>query len=322
MAVPSNTVQTFAMVGIREDLSDTITLTRTDEYPFFSSIKKGKCASRTPEWQIDSFRAADADNATIEGDDVANSSRSQPSKVKNVVQLFDETIGLSSTAQAVTAAGRNPDEMRRQVGKAIVEIKSDIEKRATGDYASVVGAAGTAGKFAGAVAWLTTNVSRGSGGADGGFNSGTGVVDASTNGTLRAFSETLLKAAIADAYTNGGRPTMGIMSIGIKQTFSGFSGVATKYQQMPTSPGSAAILGAADVYVSDVGQHRFMPSRFCSARDVLIYDPESWEFLFLQPFKDEPLAKTGHSDRRMLSAELTLRCWNEKKNAAVADAQA
>ena len=42
MTVASNTVQTFAMVGIRENLSDVITLTDPMEVPFYSGIKKAR----------------------------------------------------------------------------------------------------------------------------------------------------------------------------------------------------------------------------------------------------------------------------------------
>ena len=47
MAIVTGTVQTFAMVGIREDLSDVITNIAPMETPFFSMCRKGTAKNRT-----------------------------------------------------------------------------------------------------------------------------------------------------------------------------------------------------------------------------------------------------------------------------------
>lgn len=333
MAVPNNTVQTFSRVGIREDLSDNITMISPTETPFYSQVcKKGKTGSRTPEWQKDSLANPNPDNKNIEGDDAANDSLAATSRLKNVVQLFDKVAGVSTTAQAVNSAGRS-SELKYQVAKMSKEIKRDIEIRGTGNFASVLGAAGTEGEMAGAEAWLETNVNRDAGGGDGGFNSGTGLVEAASDGSTRTFTEALLKAAIKSAWDAGGEPTIVMVNGDLKQTASGFAGIATLYRDTQGSNSQATILGAADVYVSDFGQHKIVPNRFMSAgagrsagsnglyagRTALILDPSKWEVKMLQPFKVEPLAKTGHADRRMISTELTLCCMDEAANAAVAD---
>ena len=56
-----------------------------------------------------------------------------------------------------------------------------------------------------------------------------------------------------------------------------------------------------------------------SVRSALLVDPDKWKLMFLQPFKTVEIAKTGHSDRRMLFAELTLECLEERGNGVVAD---
>lgn len=331
MTVPSETVQTFAMVGIREDLSDTITNIAPTETPFYSGVKKGKTTSRTPEWQKDSLSAPVPTNANIEGDDAANDALVQPSRLKNVVQLFDKVAQVSTTAQAVQTAGRS-NEMKYQVAKQSKELKRDIEMRLLGNYASVLGAAGTAGQLGGVEAWLETNVDRDGGGSDGGFNAGTGIVDVASDGTGRAFTETLLKSAIKSAWDSGGDPRMIMVSGTQKQNLSAFAGIATLYRDTAGSTKQATILGAADAYVSDFGNHTVVPNRFIGAgtgrsatnglypgQTALILDMSKWEVKFLQPFKVDPLAKTGHSDRRMISCELTLCSMDEAGSAAVAD---
>ena len=69
MTVPTGAVQTFAMVGIREELSDVITNISPMDVPFYSMCRKGKTKSRSPEWLKDSLQAADPTNAVVEGDD-------------------------------------------------------------------------------------------------------------------------------------------------------------------------------------------------------------------------------------------------------------
>lgn len=317
MAVPTGTVQTFAMIGIKEDLSDTISNIDPTETPIYSRMGKGKCSNRTPEWIIDTRRAANADNAVIEGDDATNLVPTTPVRNKNVVQLFEGTVQVSTTAEAVDAAGRS-SEMAYQIGKEGVAIRTDIEQRISGNYASVLGATGTAGKMAGIAAWITSNDARGVGGSDGGYNSGTGLVAAATDGTQRALTETIFKGAIKTAWTNGAKSPLIVCGPFNKQAISAFAGIAQSTNEVKSSD-MVTIVGAADVYVSDFGRHTVMPSRFAPDRTVLGLDPSMWKLRFLQPFKTVPLAQTGHATRRMISTELTLQSTNEKANMVIAD---
>lgn len=318
MAVPSSTVQTFAMVGIREDLSDAISNIDPTETPLYSRIKKGKCDNRTPEWLIATRRDANASNAVIEGNDATNSAGRQPTRLKNVVQLFEGTVQVSSTSLAVKTAGRS-NEMDYQIALEGEALKRDIESRASGNYASVLGAADTAGQMAGYEAWITTNDSRGGGsGAQGGFNTGNGLVAAATDGDTRTLTETIFKAAIRTCWSNGAKAPLVICGPVTKQTISSFAGIAQSTNEVKSS-NMVTIVGAADVYVSDFGNHQIVPSRLSRDRSALLVDPKYWELAFLQPFKRTKLAKTGHSEREMLSAECTLKSINEKANGIIAD---
>ena len=89
MAVPTNTVQTFAGVGIREDLSDAIANIAPTETPFYSMARKGTAKNRSPEWLRDTLRAPNPSNVTVEGDDATGSTTQQPDRLKNYVQLFN-----------------------------------------------------------------------------------------------------------------------------------------------------------------------------------------------------------------------------------------
>lgn len=316
MAVPSNTTQSVAM-RVREDLSKAIELVTPTDTPMYSMVGRDTCESRTPEWATETVRASDADNAAVEGDDVTPDSQTQPAVVKNHVQTFDEVISVSDIAQEVaTISGKK--ELARQLVNAGYAIRLDIEKRMSGNYASVAATSSVAGKMAGAQAWLTSNDSRGASGADGGYNSGTGLVAAATNGTQRTFTATLFKAAIQSAWTNG-RGTLNIVLVGPAQkvTLSGFTGVVQATNEV--SRDKVAILGAVDVYKSDFGFHTIRASREMDARSCLILTPRTWKLSVLQPYGVVDLGKTGHNTKRMVRTSVTLKCLDEKQNAIVAD---
>ena len=50
MAVPTGTTQTYTMIGIREDLADSINLLNAYTTPFYSKIGSDTAKNRTPEW--------------------------------------------------------------------------------------------------------------------------------------------------------------------------------------------------------------------------------------------------------------------------------
>src|SRR5262249_52157800 len=99
---------------------------------------------------------------------------------------------------------------------------------------------------------------------------------------------------------------------------SGFSGVATKtfYQ---SAVEETAIIGAADVYVSDFGTLAIVPNRFQRSRDAWLIDPEYASIAYLRPFMTEALAKTGDAEKRMLLVEWGLKVHNEAAHAGIFD---
>lgn len=318
MTVASNTIQTVTRVGIREDLSDIIYNISPTETPFVTAIGRTKADNVYTEWQIDALVSANPNNYTVQGDDLSNESRPATSRVGTYTQIMKKVVGTSTTARAVKAAGRS-DEHSYQLAKAGKELKRDLESRFTGNYAAVPPTASVEGQTAGALAWIHTNDSRGSGGTDPTLSGTTqGYPNAAAgNGTQRAFTEALLKTAIAAAWTAGGEPSLVIMSLGQKQIAAGFSGLAT--QRRETGDKKIKIIAGADIYVSDVGELQFVPDRFCSARDALIIDPEYWSVATLDPMQRRKLATTGLADRDAIYCEVALRSHNEAASALVAD---
>lgn len=315
MAAPTNTTTTINSVGIREDLSNLIFRVAAEDTPFVSNIGRAKATNTFHEWQTETLAAADEDNAQLEGDDVGTlDSPNLTSRVGNRTQIFRKTGGTSGTADAVDMAGR-ADEMRRQKLLKGKEAMRDLEKRAIGNYASQNQSGSDPRKFGGALAWLTSNVSRGSGGSSGGFSGGT--VAAATNGTQRTYTEDQLKTVMASAFNNGARPSQVYMSAAHKQVFSGFPGIADIRSE--AAKGKTTIYGAADFYQSDFGLLAAIPHAYGLTRDALVADPDMFALATLRPWKTTPLAKSGDNERFMLVGEFTLECKNEKAHGVIAD---
>lgn len=321
MAVPTNTVQTFTRRGIREDLSDMIYDLFPDETPFMTSIGRDKAEAVYTEWQTDTLAAPTATNASIQGDDATNSVSSPTVRLGAYVQLSDKTVQVSDTMEAVKHAGFN-SMMARELRKKSTELKRDMEFRLSGNYTTTVPAAGTAGLTAGAIGWMQTNTNRGVTGTNPTLSGGTiGYPNAvGTNGTLRTITEAMLKDVMQKAWTAGGQPSRALMSGPIKQTAAAFTGLAQQRRETGKAP--ITIIAASDVYKSDFGDVQFVPSRFCSTRDVLVYDPEYWAVAYLQGFDQKPLAENGHSKRRLIWAEYALKSKNEAASGLIADVNA
>lgn len=319
MAIVANTNLTFATIGIREDLSDKIYQISPEDRPFTSNIGSTTTDATFHEWQTHALATAVDTNAQIEGDDTTFAAASRTVRVGNRTQISDKDAIVSGTNQAVTQAGRS-DEMAFQLVTRGLELGRDIEMQMLSNKASVAGTATLARQSAGILAWLETNAVRGVGGSDGGFSSG--VVGAASNGTLRDFTETLLKSAQSSAFTAGGKPNMLFMNAVLKQTFSGFAGIAANRVAVDgNSQGS--IVGAADVYVGDFGNLTAVPHPFgMTARDVIGVDPTMAAKASLRPMASIVIAPTGDADKQLILEEYCLEVKNEAAHFVVADVQA
>jgi hypothetical protein len=311
MAQPTNTFDRYSAIGIKEDLSDVIYNISPTETPFLSSIGKTKAKSTLHEWQTDSLAAASTSNAAVEGDDATGASLTPTVRANNYTQISQKTIVISGTVEATDRAGRK-SEIAYNLAKASSELKRDMESIVTQNQASVVGTSSTARKLRSLESWIITNKSRGTSGAAGSTSA------AATDGTQRAFTETILKDVIQQVYSSGGTPSMLMVGAAQKQVVSAFAGIAVnRYQLNKPEPG--VIIGAADLYVSDFGQISVVPSRFQRNRTAFVLDPEYVQIAYLRPFQQNELAKTGDAEKRQLLVEYTLEMSNEAAHGVAAD---
>lgn len=309
MPAPTNTVQTYALKGLREDLSDVIYNIAPEDTPFLSACKKVKATGTLSEWQTDTLRASGT-NAHVEGDDTTATPRSATVRLGNYTQIFKDAVITSGTADAVDAAGR-AKEMAYQIVKASKEHKLDIEKALFDNQAKVGGTTTTARRLAGAVAFIATNVEMGATGVN---PAGDGS-NARTDGTARAFTQVLFDSAMEKAWLQGGKVDTVYLSSKQMGIALGFNG--NNNQRNTTKRNEVTKL--LDVYMTPWGTVEFVPSRENRAKDVLLVQSDKWQVAQLRATKNEPLAKTGDSEKRQIITELTLVACNEKASALVTD---
>ncbi len=317
MTAPTNAVTTLVTVGQREDLSDKIWRVAPEETPFLSNIGKETVTARYSEWQTETLATPVATNAQLEGDDYTAAAGNFTTRLGNYCMISAAAFTVARTADKVRTAGRANETNRLKAIRAL-EVKRDQEMRAIGNYASVNESGATTRKYAGALAWLTTNDSRGAGGSDGGFSSGT--VSAATNGTQRAFTESLLKTVMANLFTarGMGKHNYQVYLSGThKQQASAFTGIAAI--RADVNGNMATIYGAADQYISDFGPLTFIPHPYGLTRDVFVCDPDYWAYGSLDGMGTEELGRTGDARKWLITTEGTIISKNEKASAVIAD---
>tara|TARA_R110001632_G_scaffold105394_1_gene214739 strand:- start:6620 stop:7561 length:942 start_codon:yes stop_codon:yes gene_type:complete len=309
MAQPTNTFDTYDSIGEREDLSDVIYNISPTDTPFLSSAAKTKATAVLHEWQTDSLAAAVTNNQVIEGDDATAEAISATTRLSNSCQIMDKVIAITGTQEAVDKAGR-ASEIAYQIAKKAKELKRDLEASLTSNNAEVTGSA-TAARVAGGLrSWVATNDVMGTSGTSGGAGN-----TAATNGTQRAFTESLLKTVIKSVWNAGGNPTMIMVGPFNKQKLSGFTGNSTRFD----AGADATLYTSVDVYASDFGQLQVVPNRFSRDREAWVLDMDFWGVAFLRDFSMHDLAKTGDTEKKQLLLEATLESRNEAASGCVAD---
>ena len=92
MAIPTNTFQSTAAIGNREDLSDVIYRIAPTLTPLMNLASKGKATATTHEWQTQDLAAASGSNEQLEGDDASAKSITPTVRLTNRTQISTKTV--------------------------------------------------------------------------------------------------------------------------------------------------------------------------------------------------------------------------------------
>lgn len=316
MAIVTNTFTTYSAKGIREDLSNVITNISPEETPFMSNIGRENVTNTLYEWQTDALAAAAA-NAQLEGDDVTFDAVTATVRLQNYAQISRKTIVLSNTEEVVNKAGRR-SEVAYQIAKRSAELKRDQEFAMLNNAGTTSGSTTAARTTASLGAFIKTNVD---------YDTTNGVNPSyttlptlgRTDGTVRTFTETILKNVIQKVWAQGGTPKILMTGPVNKQRVSGFAGIASSRFNVEGGARPATIIGAADIYVSDFGNVNVVPNRFQRERDAWVLDPDYAKMVVLRPYQQVELAKTGDAEKRLLIVEWGLKVLAENAHGLAAD---
>ena len=322
MAIVTNTFQTTSAKGNREELSDFVSRITPEDTPIYSLIEKVSFKTTHPEWETDDL-AAPADNVQLEGDDYSFSATTPAVRMGNYAQIMRKDGIISGTQDATDNAG-GVEQVKNQKLKKGVELRKDVEFSITTANASVAGATRKSGSLS---TWLTTNVSRGATGANGGYSVGTGLTVAPTNGTQRAFTKTLMDGVMQLGYQNGANFKHVVCSPYVKSVFVTFMSDANvaSFRYAASTGSNNSIVANADIYEGPFGKVMIQPNRVMAgsaalARNVFFIDPEFIEFGWFRKIKeDKEVAKTGDAQKFVLLGEGALKVKNEKGLGVVAD---
>ena len=289
------------MDTVYEDVEGIIQMISPSKTPFIASIGNVKAKSTYHEWLEDELKAPTGTNKAIEGADATATTRVPPARLGNYTQIIEDTYKLSQTSIAVDNIGRKAE--RYEADKSMKYINTEIEYAALNNAAYASGNAGTARAMKGLEGFVSTN--------DKSYGS-----YASTND----FSEAKLMEMAQASFTAGGEPD--ILLVGPAQSRKISNWNQTGRITVNTNATEKTLTMAVMVLETPFGRLKIVLDRYI-AQDtstslydrVYLYDSQRLAMATLRPFKADPLAKVGDSQKYQGVWEGTLVCWNEKSAA-------
>jgi len=311
MPQTANTYATFNSTVNREQLMQKIWNVSVSETPTLKLIGKGKADGVFDEWSTDEYRAARA-NKVEQGNQAARTQRSAPTRLGNRTQIVEDVFGVTGTQEKVEKAG-GKSEYNRQLAKTMVELKKDIEFAILQNTTSIAAANGVAGQARGLFGFMSKNVSLGANGVAANPITNTAAVD----GTVRPFTEALMKGVLQQMFDNGSdlSNVYGLLPSSQRMVFDTFLAGTTRFDKAEDKTLTATL----EVYIGPFGRVKTVNARHMRQREVAFIDPDFLELAMLREMNDEPLGKTGDTKDVMVNAEFTLRDYNPNSHGAVLD---
>lgn len=314
MATATTRTNSTGASGLAEDFEDIIFDVSPTDTPMLTMAKRKKATARYHQWQEDSL-AAPAANVAAEGADATYGTAAPTTTLGNYCQISTKTVDISRTLDIVAKYGRK-SEVAYNLMKRGKELKRDMEYTISRNQASV----GTTDRATGSWECMISGNLVKQNAAESQAYSVKGFASASwtipQDGSLISFTEPALQSALGLAWADGGNPTVIMMTQGNKTKFNAFAGVATKYNEVKGAT-QATIVGASDMYVSSFGNHMVKLNRYMRNEVVFCIDPDYISVAYLDGIKKTPMAKTGDSERHLLTVEYALVCDNRDAHATI-----
>jgi hypothetical protein len=312
MPQASNSFATFNSTRVREQLMDKIWNVSVEETPTLALIGKEKVDGPFVEWLNDSF-AAGASNKVEQGNIPTIAATTDVSRYSNRTQISEKSGAVTGTQDRVEKAGP-ASEYDHQVSKKMVELKKDVEVGVLQNTTAIAASAGVAPQSRGFLGFIATNTSKGASGVDPNPLTNT----AQTDGTQRAFTDTLLRDVMKTMFDNGA-PNMdnlyALIPSAQRATFDTFLAGQTRFDKAEDKTLTATL----EVYIGPFGRVKAVNARHMRAREVVLLNKEYASLGVLRPMRDTELAKRGDAREFMVNTEWTLIVKNEKAHGIIRD---
>lgn len=334
MAKVTNAYTTYQAKGNREDLSNNIYNIDPFDTPAFNSAGRRDATNRTFDWQTEKLPTVNGDNAQHEGFELVRSVGTPTTRQKNVAQISSRDATVSGSQENANAAGR-PSEMGAQMALNSKALKRDMEVILCSAQAIDYGddeASPAPRRTRGILHWLKSNVLVPSYAADpddvGPIEIGDPVITLPPTETddfpvippaqYVEFTEAILGDLMQMAYDKGAEVKLGLMGTALKRTVSTFKGRDTSQVLV----GKTEVSLVVDIYASDFGRIKVLPSRWIDPSVVLLLDPAYLKVAYYRTLRSVPIAKIGDAETRMILAEWGVEMSNEAAHAAFFGAKA
>jgi len=295
--------------------------------PFTDAVGTDTHGNSYAEWTKDVLAAPSTSNAIVDGADASGDSNTLGTRVGNHSQISVKIVSASTRAKAGDTIGQG-DAFAYQLMMRQQELKRDVEATCLFNGPSRADNGTLAGLSAGLDAWLTTNTNNGATGANGGFQTGTGLVTAATPGTARALSETTIRDVAQAVYTAGGNPTLLMGRPPMIRRLSAYmfgttAQVATITANTANLTDATAAVGSVNVFITDFGvtltmvSNRLQPTTSANTSTVFLLDPARVAISYLKGYNTIPLATLGLSVRGEINVDWTLKCYSEEAHGCI-----
>lgn len=292
--------------------------------PFSDLCVKDTHKNNYCEWIRDALQSVNTANAVLDGADASGDQNALPTRVGNHSQISTKIVSASNRARDGDSFPPPVDDaLPYQVMMRMRELYRDIEAISLLNQASRADNGTLAGNIGGFDAWLVTNTNNGASGANGGFQTGTGLVTAATPGTARALSEATLRDVIQSVYVQGGNPSVLMGRVPVIRRLSAYmftstAQIAQLRSDVVDKRSGAVATGSVAVFVTDFGivleimANRLQQTTAANTSSLFIIDPSRVRQSFMAKPQMFDLAKVGLSDKKEMYADWTLKVLNEE----------
>lgn len=300
--------------------------------PMMTTVPVSNAYKSWPQDQLD----APVNSRVVSGADagVVAATMANAKRLGNHAQNNRKVVNVTTRAREISSV--TGDILEYRTRRKILEVMRDMETHLLGVTGSIEDDNNvTAGRTAGIGAFLETNVDFGAGGAAGGFDTATKLVDSITAGTVRTVTLGEVRDIVTGIFNNGGASSGELIVTGspliikalseaVRVDTSGNFVVPRANVAGEGSGVNQTAQGWTDRIFTDFGiALRLVPNRLHFGYSVTAtvpdddgYDTSSatheWlafldmEYLakgYLHDVRVEPLAKVGLSERRQISAD-------------------